>query len=150
MQPVLHPPMQVLFVSYKSSLSEISQYIGTAARDLYAEAARQNLLVTGPLYWIYDGADGKPDTVFKLEIAVPVSGIAEENGIFLAKKIPAFNCFSQLHIDGWEKLGETYQSIIQQITEKDYSMNGICREIYLNIDFANPEHNRTEVQVGIV
>jgi len=144
-----HPAMNVLYSSFRTSLATIHDKVGTVARDLYAEAARQHLLVTGPVYWFYYGADGQPDTEFTLEIAIPVSGEPVPIGEFLFNQLPSFKCVSKTHEGAWAKLGETYGSIIEKITAENLEMNGVSREAYLNIDFSYDDRNLTEVQVGI-
>ena len=62
-------PMQVFCFETETSLRDISQYIRVVARQLYADAIKHELEITGPVYWIYNGADGQPDTKFKLTIA---------------------------------------------------------------------------------
>ena len=93
----MYPAMNVLYCSFETSLLTIHDKIGTVARDLYSEAARQHLLVTGPVYWLYYGADGVPETIFTLEIAIPVSGVPETNDKFLFKELDTFKCLSVLH-----------------------------------------------------
>ena len=58
------PAIPVLFFTTRTALKDIAQYVGTVAKQLFAVAAKQELLPTGPLQWIYLGADEKPDTVF--------------------------------------------------------------------------------------
>lgn len=150
MQIKTHPSMNVLYSSHRTSINTLHEYVGTVARDLYAEAARQHLLVTGPVYWSYYGMDGQPDTIFTLEIAIPVSGIAEMENGFLFKEFPSFKCLYTLHSGAWNQLPQTYESLMKNIQQKDLQMNGVFREVYYNIDFSRDENNLTEVQVGIV
>ena len=57
---------------------------------------------------------------------------------------------SHRHEGCWENLGETYGLLIFEIQVKDPEMSGQNREIYLNMDFENPEANITEVQIGLI
>jgi effector-binding domain-containing protein len=144
-----YPAMNVLYSTFKTSLTTLHDKIGTVARDLYAEAARQHLLVTGPVYWLYYGADGLPDTIFTLEIAIPVSGIPLTDEKFLFKELPPFQCLSVLHEGAWTNLKHTYAQLLDKVQGDKLSMNGICREIYINVDFSRDECNLTEVQLGL-
>ena len=142
--------MNVLYCSFQSSLQTIHDKVGTVAGELYAEAARQHLLVTGPQYWFYYGMDGNPETIFTLEIAVPVSGIPETNDKFLFKELPAFKCMSLVLEGAWTGLKQAYEKGIQEITKQKLKMNGVSREMYVNVDFPREEYNLTEVQIGII
>lgn len=142
--------MNVLYCTYQTSLLTLHDKIGTVARDLYAEAARQHLLVTGPVYWFYYGADGKPETIFTLEIAIPVSGTPLTNDRFLFNELPSFKCLSLLHTGAWSDLANTYNRLMEKILHDGLVMNGLCREAYINIDFSRDECNLTEVQIGLV
>lgn len=68
------PPMKVLFSSHRTTIPQLNNFVGTIAKELYAEASASNALIYGPQYWIYHGMDGNMDTVFTLEIALPVQG----------------------------------------------------------------------------
>jgi effector-binding domain-containing protein len=145
----MYPAMNVLYCSFETSLLTLHDKIGTVARDLYSEAARQHLLVTGPVYWLYYGADGVAETIFKLEIAIPVSGIPETNDKFLFKELDSFKCLSVLHEGPWSDLKQTYEKLIAKVSIDNLAMNNICREAYINVDFSRDECNLTEVQIGL-
>jgi len=149
MQINTYPAINVLYSTFKTSILTIHDKIGTVARDLYAEAARQHLLVTGPVIWMYYGADGNPETVFNLEIALPVSGIAETSDRFLFKELPPFKCLFVTHPGAWSELKDVYAKMIDKIQHDGLVMNDVCREIYLNIDFSRDESNLTIVQIGL-
>ncbi len=144
-----NPAMPVLFFTTRTTLKNISQYVGTVAKQLYAVAAKQELLPTGPLQWIYIGADGKPDTLFTLEIALPVDGLPKEESLFLYKELTPFECVTTLHHGAWEHLYETYDRLISDVNANGKKLSGVCREQYLYMDFNEPANNLTEVQIGI-
>jgi effector-binding domain-containing protein len=149
MEVRIYPAMNVLYCTHQTSLLTLHDKIGTVARDLYAEAARQHLLVTGPVYWFYYGADGKPETMFTLEIAIPISGQPETNERFLYNELPSFKCLSALHAGAWADLKNVYSQLMQKVAGDKLIMNGICREAYINIDFSRDHCNLTEVQIGL-
>jgi effector-binding domain-containing protein len=149
MQVRTYPAMNVLYCTFRTSLLTLHDKIGTVARDLYAEAARQHLLVTGPVYWFYYGADGTPETVFTLEIAIPISGTPETSENFLFKELSPFKCLSVVHTGAWSEMSSTYGRLFEKVGEDALVMNDVCREVYLNIDFSRDECNLTEVQLGL-
>ncbi|MCE7043055.1 GyrI-like domain-containing protein [Dyadobacter sp. CY312] len=136
----------------QTSLRDIPQYVRVIAQRLYIDAIKNNLEITGPVYWIYKGADGQPDTKFELTIALPVfqNTATITNSEFKLKTLDTFRCVSRTHSGDWAKLGETYGSIFSEILVKEPALSGENREIYLNMDFANSEGNITEVQIGLV
>lgn len=144
-----HPPIKVLYSSHQTTLNGLGQFIGNVMKDLHREAVKQDLLVSGPCYWIYYGADGRPDTVFTLEIALPIQGRYAGNA-FATKELSSFKAVSHMHEKDWTKLSDSYGSIIQFILKNNIGMTSECREIYWNIDFEHPENNLTEIQVGVM
>jgi len=144
------PSLTALVFSTQTSLAQLGKYVVTVARDLYQEAARQGLMPVAPMQWIYTGADGKPNTVFTLEIALPVMGKLTQPSVFDLKELPPFTAFVAIHQGPWEHLYETYDRLIDEVKSTGQQMSGVCREQYLLIDTAHPAHHVTEVQVGIV
>lgn len=143
------PPVPVIFFTTRTTLNELSSLVGAVAAELYKEAAAQQLLPVGPITWIYIGADGKPDTVFTLEIALPVHGQPATESLFLYKELPAFQCATTVHYGAWNKLGDAYRRLFAGLQQNGRQANGFCREEYIRMDFADTANNITEVQVGI-
>lgn len=143
------PATPVLFFTTRTTLKELPNYVVKVAKELYAEAVANDLLPTGPLHWVYIGADGKPGTVFTLEIALPVSGPLKKESLFLEKELPSFTSLSAIHNGAWDHLYETYEKLMDEVMVKGNQLSGICRELYHRIDLSDPQNNITEVQVGI-
>ncbi len=144
-----HPPVTVLYSRHQTTIPQLSQFVGVVVKDLYAEAVQHNALISGAPIWIYHGADGKPDTVFTLDIAIPIQGHVESSR-FAVKELPAFKALTTTHEGAWHTLTRTYQDIMQHIDSHKIPMIEECREVYLNIDFQQPEHNVTQVQMGVL
>ena len=142
-------PFQALVFRTETKLTEINRYVRTKAREIYADVIANKCEITGPVYWIYYGADGNPNTVFSLEIAVPVFSTGNYTGIFELKVIPEFGCISEIHEGAWERLNETYGKLIEQALADGVAINPVSREIYIHMDFNSPENNITEVQLGV-
>jgi effector-binding domain-containing protein len=145
-------PIHVFSFETVTTLRDLSRFVRVVARQLYKDAIQNDLEITGPVYWVYKGADGNPDTPFTLTIALPVSQTEETitNSDFKLQTLPAFRCMSCIHEGEWSKLGDTYGGIISEILVKEPAMNGENREIYINMDFDHPERNITEVQIGLI
>ncbi|MBE9466025.1 GyrI-like domain-containing protein [Dyadobacter subterraneus] len=144
-------PMQVLCFETKTKLSEIGEYVRVVAHKMYQAAVQNDLEITGPVYWIYEGMDGNPETVFSLTIALPITFKEKElsNSDFRLKSLRPFHCATTQHSGDWDKLGESYGTLIPQILSSGLTMSGENREIYLNMDFQNRDANTTEIQIGI-
>ncbi|MBX9783642.1 MAG: GyrI-like domain-containing protein [Chitinophagaceae bacterium] len=149
MQQVTSPAMTVMYSSHRTTIPQLEQFVAVVAKELYAEAAQQNLLVSGPQYWIYHGMDGNPQTEFTLEIAIPVQGKSNSSK-FKTKELAFFKSINYLHEGAWEKMPDSYGVILKHIDENKIPMSDECREVYLNVDFEHPENNRVEIQMGIV
>ena len=61
MQTKTIQPIHVLYFETRTSFQEIFQYVRVEARKLYQDAVSNDLEITGPVYWVYQGADGRPD-----------------------------------------------------------------------------------------
>jgi effector-binding domain-containing protein len=149
MQQVIFPSMKVLYSSHRTTIPQLGEFVGTIAKQLYAEAARLGVLVSGPQYWMYHGMDGNPQTEFTLEIALPVQGDVN-NSSFSSKVLPPYKSLNHLHKGAWENMPDSYGELLAYIDANKIPMTDECREVYLNVDFENPSNNRVEIQMGIV
>jgi effector-binding domain-containing protein len=144
-----HPPMKVLCSTHQTTIPQLGEFVGTVAQQLYADAVAAGVLVSGTQQWIYYGMDGKNETVFTLEIALPIQGeIASSR--FSVKELPAFTALSHLHEGAWQKMPQTYTAMLQYVEQHKISLTNQSRELYHNVDFAHAENNRVEILMGIV
>lgn len=150
MQEKYIQPIQAICFETKTSLQALNEYVRVVARRLYRYAFQQDLEVTGPIYWIYQGADGNPETIFSLTIALPVSTFPDMDSEFVCRTLEAFRCLSTEHEGNWAALGSTYGQLFGEIQKRGLTPSGINREIYLNMDFENLEANTTVVQIGLL
>ncbi len=141
--------MTVLYSSHQTTIPQLGNFVGTIAKELYAEAAKNSVLVSGPQYWIYRGMDGNDDTVFTLEIAMPIQGEIKTEK-FKIKELPPYKSVAYTHSDSWETMPASYGKILQYIDQNKIAMTDECREVYLNVDFVNPKNNLVEIQLGIL
>lgn len=144
-----HPPMTVLYQTRQATLGELGNYAGTVVKELYQYVSDLDLLVCGPQYWFYYGVDGRPDTRFTLEIAIPVNGHIPTALLPYFKQIPYFKCLSHRYEGPWQGLSEEYAKMIEYINGNGLNMNGIYSESFLHVDLNSPENNITEIQIGL-
>jgi effector-binding domain-containing protein len=143
------PPITLLCCRMKVNLAGMLSHVRVRSRELYAEAHTQDMEITGPLYWIYHGADGNPETIFQLYIGIPVTPTDQELKSFSILRIETFRCASFIHFGPWEQLPSVYGRILQQIQSEGYQLTGENREVYLNMDFTDEGNHITEIQIGI-
>ncbi len=143
------PPRTVLVFTAETTLRQAPSFAGIIAARLYATAAAGGVLPTGPINWVYTGADGKPDTVFILEICLPVDRIPDDIGEFQYKTLPSFTCIEVLHEGRWQELPHAYEKAMAIVSGEKKLPNGISREEYIHMDFGEGHNNVTLVQVGI-
>ena len=144
-----HPYMTVLYNTRQATLNDLPYLSGTVARDLYRYVADLDLLVCGPQYWFYYGVDGRPETKFTLEVALPIQGKIPTAVLPYFKRIPAFRCLSSRYQGPWEGIAQEYQRMLQHISDNQLKMSGIYAESFLHIDFDDPANQITEIQIGI-
>jgi effector-binding domain-containing protein len=131
------------------TLADLADYVRVKVKELYYAAVENGLEVTGSVYWVYYGMDGKPDTRFRLEIGIPVNDCLSKLSCFEYKKLEASRFITHRLYGDWSLLPETYGLIFSELKNKNLIATSECREVYIHIDFQNPENNITEVQVGV-
>lgn len=143
-------PINFLYFRTKTRVGELGRYIGVIARELYRDAALNDMEVTGPVYWNYFGFNGNESTPFTLDIAIPIAEIpGNYRGKFQAKREDSFPCVSMVHEGSWFDLQQSYIRMMEFLAIRGLEPCGQNREIYVNIDFMNPAANVTEIQVGV-
>lgn len=142
-------PVRVLFTTVKTSLKNLHQDVGQTPEKLYEAAAKANLIPAGGQYWRYLDANENPDTIFALDMALPIHGEGQPE-TFGIKEYPAFKYVSTVHLGTWDTMGATYGKIIGELKMSGLNMTNECREVYHVVDDAHPENNSTEIQIGIL
>lgn len=142
-------PINFLFFRTETTVKELSKYL-LVGQELFQEATKNKLSITGPVHWHYFGFDGDESKTFTLEISLPVAQILEEyDGKFHFKRTAPFRCVSVAHEGSWLEIPKTYGAAFQFIGEKRLKPISANREVYINVDFADPSANSTEIQIGI-
>ncbi|HVI46852.1 MAG TPA: DJ-1/PfpI family protein [Chitinophaga sp.] len=142
-------PLHFLFRRYQTNLAGLLPLVRHAIKEIYQEAATSGLEVSGAQQWHYHGFDGHPDTVFTLDIGLPVATVKPVAAPHQCETIAPFHCVSLMHKGPWEHLGETYAKLISAIQILGLQMTGYSTEQYLLYDFENPEQNLTNIRIGI-
>lgn len=95
------------------------------------------------------GADGRPETKFTLEVALPILGKIPSAVLPYFKRIPAFRCLSSRYQGPRKGIAAEYQRMMRHISDNQLKPSGIYSESFLHIDFDDPANQITEIQIGI-
>jgi effector-binding domain-containing protein len=142
-------PINFLFFRTETSVQELSKFL-LVGQELFKEAVKHDLTITGPVHWHYIGFAGDAAKPFTLEIALPVGEVPEAyDGRFHFKRTEPFRCVSEVHEGSWLDIPQSYGKLMQFIDTNHLKPLVSNREIYVNVDFRHPEANVTEIQIGI-
>lgn len=145
------PAQAVLQFTTRTTLPQLGQYALTVFERLQAEAARLGLTVSGPIQWIYTGADGKPETEFRLDIALPVVNFnGQTSDEFTLAELPAFDCVTTEYVGGWDGIPAVYDALMAHVQASGLTVTDVCREVYPTPHETDPTKHVTEIQVGVL
>lgn len=142
-------PITFLFFRVETKVTELKKFL-SVGQDLFKEAVKYNLTITGPVHWHYFGFEGDPEKQFSLEVALPIGEVLEEyDGKFHFKRTEAFKCVVAVHEGNWLDIPQRYGDIMKFMDENSLTPIALNREVYVNVDFKHPEANITEIQIGV-
>jgi effector-binding domain-containing protein len=142
-------PISFLYFRTQTKVNELAQY-ALVGQELFREAVNHKLNITGPVHWHYFGFEGDLEKEFTLEISLPVSDVVDGyDGKFHFKRTDAFKCVALEHEGSWLSIPESYNKAFGFISENQLQPVAANREIYVNVDFRDPDANTTEIQIGI-
>jgi len=143
-------PINFLFFRTETQIAELGNFF-PVANQLFNEAVKHQLTITGPIHWHYHGFEGDESKPFTLEIALPVAEVLNEyDGPFHFKRTEAFKCVTTTHEGNWLEMSTSYGKLMEFVGVNKLTPTAHNREIYVNADFKHPEANTTEVQLGIL
>jgi effector-binding domain-containing protein len=141
-------PINFLFHRAVLKMSDLQKMI-PVSQALYVEAVRLKLTITGPIHWHYFGITTR-ESPFTLEVSLPVGEVLKDyDGVYHFKRTENFKAVTHLHEGNFDDFEKTYEKVFGYIAQNKLVTNGICREVYINVDFANPAANIAEIQIGI-
>ncbi|PSL49739.1 putative intracellular protease/amidase [Chitinophaga niastensis] len=147
MQTVL--PLHFFYRRYQTNFAGMLPLVRTAIKEIYQQAIGLDLEICGGAQWHYINFDGNPETVFTLDIGLPVTAVKAVPAPYHCETLPGFKCVSMQHNGSWDQLADTYTKLITGIQMLGIQMNGHTREQYLRYDFEQPSQNITNVQIGV-
>ena len=142
-------PISFLLHRAETTLANLQQFLPVAV-ELYAEAVKYNLRITGPIHWHYFDFSGDAAQPFTLEVSLPISEILSEyDGKFHFKRTELFRCVSVIHDGSWLEIPTSYGKIMTLVQQSGLEPIGVNREIYINSDLFHADANSTEIQFGV-
>jgi len=144
------PAFSALCFTTDATLLTLSRHDLNVAQDLYREAARLDLIVLGPIQWIYTGVNGNETNKFQLEIILPIRQPEGQPAEFSYKVFPAFHGVSYTYRGPWSNFGKLYDALFTQLYREGYQNDGRVREVYSVVDTDVPANCLTEIQIALV
>jgi effector-binding domain-containing protein len=142
-------PINFLFHRAETTIDQLYIF-APITQEIYREAISLGLAVTGAIHWHYFGLTGM-EKPFVLEVSLPVEKVIDGyDGKFHFKRTGIYKAVSAMHYGGWDKIVTTKVQMFDFMKKKQLTAAGVDREIYINIDFSEPDANITELQIGIV
>lgn len=142
-------PINFLFFRAETKIEELHAFL-PIGQQLFREAVKQQLNITGPVHWHYYGFTGDESKPFTLEIALPVADVPHDyDGEFHFKRTEAFKCATMEHEGAWNLMPQSYGKLLQYIADNKLTPQAVNREIYVNVDFQHPDANAVEIQIGV-
>ena len=144
-------PKTVVAGSFETTLNKMNAEVNPFIEKLMTALESAGLKPSGPMEFIYKGATSDMDKKFLLEIAQPVIGDAQPNGLsgFKLKETPAFTCAEQRYKGKMEGIMDAYKALFGEIANEGLKPNEEVREVYQNWVSLSSDQNIVDIQVGI-
>jgi predicted transcriptional regulator YdeE len=144
------PATLVLGFTTTTTLATIQAH-NDVPEQLYNQATRLGLTVSGSIQYVYEGATDDAMKEFGLIIALPIReaepGTLTEG--FAFQTLPPFRATSYTYEGAWNTFMELYDALFPAFTEQGYAYSGQIREVYTVVDFEQPNRCITEILIGV-
>ena len=141
-------PFTALCFTTRTTLATLSDW-NHVPDELYTEADRLDLQITGPIQYIYTGVTGDVNNEFRLDIACPIATPTDSAGTFTYKTFAGFRCAVCTYTGAWTDFPAVYDALFGQLYGSGRQNDGHIREVYAYVDKSHPETNMTEIQIGL-
>lgn len=152
MTPAQHrfdAPMRYMFKEAKTTLATMGKFI-EATNDAFEENEKAGKIhAEGPAVFIYDGADGNPDTEFTLKIGTEVSADQKPVDGFKIADLPKYESVSSVYCGPMSSIKDAYGQLFGELMQQGFEPTGIGRETYLHWEGMDSENNITLISVEV-
>ncbi|MEJ0055711.1 MAG: hypothetical protein WDN75_08720 [Bacteroidota bacterium] len=132
-------PINFLFYRTETKVDDLAA-LAPKAKELFKEAVRLDLHITGPVHWHYFGFTGDLSKPFTLEISLPVADIpADYDGLLHFKRTQPFKSVVVTHEGSWESMLAAYSKVMEFVEKNNLQPSNMNREVYVNVDFTIPK-----------
>lgn len=142
-------PITIFYYETESTIPGLESKAQEFIPQMMQKAEELKLNINGPMLFLYYGMDGKPETIFRVKMAVPVVEAKEDQGDFKFITTEPFRCAMGMHKGSWNEFEAPYTKLITEIMQGGHQMNQEVREIYHTIKEPDSPENLTEIQIGI-
>jgi len=145
------PSSLYIAASKTLTLPQVAEYAAATVEELYKEAQKFNLEVSGPCEFIYTNCTGEMDKEFELKIVIPIVEKGEKLDTFDYYESESYECISKDYTGSMDGIGGAWESLMKEVESNNIALSSQnhCREIYKNwLSFESPE-NITELQSQI-
>lgn len=142
-------PMRYLFKQSKTTLATMGPFIESFNEAIMAGVKAGKLSPDGPPVFVYEGADGNPDTQFTLKVGVPVREDQKPLDGFEIVELPKYESVSSVYCGSMAGMGEAYGKLFGELMELGYEPVGTSRETYLHWEGMDSENDITLLSVEV-
>lgn len=134
----------------RTNLKNIVKGIGDWPTKLWAEVNSKGLQIAGASVYVYKGCDENPETMFDLQMCIPVIDFSTYQGEFEKVELREYTCVESLYVGSMPDLGpKGWAPFMTEVMEKKVAFSSESREVYIKwVDFNSPE-NQVLLQMGL-
>ena len=136
---------RILSTSLRTTIAEMNKTTEPLINELY-ESAEKNGFEVGNLEFVYYNMEEDLSKPFDLKIALPVKNSKSTDSM---DQLTPFKCLSSVYKGSMDKIEDHYKTMFGQLIKNGFTPAPEIREVYLNWESYDSEHNLVEVQLGV-
>lgn len=144
------PAQKVIAKTVRTSLQNIVSGIGNWPDQIMADTRKNGLSMAGAMVYVYNGCDDSPETIFELQMCLPVVDNAGYKGAFEATELPEYPCLESMYVGSMPDLAiKGWAAFMAEAAGEQTSFSKEGREVYVKwVGFHSPE-NQVLLQMGL-
>jgi effector-binding domain-containing protein len=137
-------PQPTAVVRATIPVSQIPAFLGRAYVEVMQALRVHGIAPAGPPFAYYLGM---PTATVEMEAGFPVATPCGEYGDVVPSELPGGSIASTMHVGPYERMVETYNALMQWMTEHELAPGQSMWEIYLSDPRQEPDSSKWETQV---
>jgi effector-binding domain-containing protein len=142
-------PIHFIYRQTTTTLATMSDFIEDSNQAFEAKTKSGDCRPSGPMVFVYEGADGNPDTEFTLKIGVPIPADQKPIEGFEIVDLPKFESVSSVYCGPMSGMKDAYGQLIGELFQMGYEPTSISRETYFHFEGMDSENDITLISVGV-